>query len=244
MPVVLILPFILLFPVHPTLLAATAGDWQVLVPRLPDGYAAGQVAVRVRTVPIPPASAAHLVDGLAVRTGVAVTAAHGVRLEVALPADVHFTSLRAQVADGLVVEPEQRGFVGKVGGAVLSVLRLLLFGHLVSAADELAIPGTAWAMALGAPNPHEEMVRLTTGEELYVERGQKSFSDHGDFVVCRAMLALTPWTELVQVHVEGFDQVSGKNVSFQIPRIRIDGDPATEPTPGPIARETRVASVD
>ena len=139
-------------PVVPFAAAATAGEWQVLVPELPDGYRAGRVAVRVRTVALP---------------------------------------------------PEHRGFTGKVGHALLSILRLVLFGRLVSAADELAIPGTAWAAALGAPDGADEMVRLTTDDEFVVARGDRSFSDHGSFAVCRAMVALTPWTELVRVRLRG-----------------------------------------
>ena len=242
MPVFLLLPFILLLPVDSHVIATTAGDWQILVPRMPDGYGAGRIAVRVRTVALPEASVSALVDGLSARTGVAVTSAHGVRVEIVLPRDVQFESIRARVADGLVVQPEARGFVGRVGGALLSVLRIVLFGKLVAAADDLAIPGAAWAVALGAPDASDEMVRLTTADEFTVDRGQRAFSDHGDFVVCRAMFALTPWTELVEVDVRGIDLVSGDDVTFRIPRIRLDGLMRDVPTPAPLARTASVSA--
>lgn len=242
MNAVLLLPLFTLIPLLPVAPASTSGDWQILVPRLPDGYGPGRVAVRVRTSAVPPASAGALMDGLALRTGVAATAAHGVRIEVVLPDDVEFLGLDARVADGLVLAPEHRGVVRRIGDALLSVVRLLFFGRLVAAADDLALSGVAWASALGAPQGGDEMVRLTTADTFEVRRGHRSFSDHGDFVVCRAMFALTPWTELVQVRLRGLDRSSGREVEFRVPRIPLDG--VVEPeAPLPFAR-TAVAWSD
>lgn len=242
MNVVLLLPLLTLLPVLPSAPASTSGDWQILVPRLPDGHGPGRIAVRVRTVAVPAATTGALVDGLALRTGVAATAAHGVRIEVVLPAGVDFLGLHARVADGLVLAPEHRGVVRRFGDALLSVVRLLFFGRLVAAADDLALSGIAWAHALGAPEGTDEMVRLTTADTFEVRRGHRAFSDHGDFVVCRAMFALTPWTELVQVRLRGLDRSSGREIEFGVPRIAFDG--VVEPAvPLPLAR-TAVAWSD
>jgi len=224
----LFLPFLLVSPVEFT---STGGDWQFLVPQMPEGHRAGRIAVRVQLVAIPSSSTTAFIEKLSMRTGIGSTSAQGVRIEVAVPTDVEFTALHATVADGLVLQQQQRSFLGRVGGALLSIFRLLLIGKLVAVTDDLTIPSTTWALALGAPESDDGTVHLNTGDQLVVQRGQEAFTDHGEFVVCRAMLALTPWTELVQVRVRGIDRVSGRSVEFLIPRLGLGSELAPESGP-------------
>lgn len=242
MSAVLVLPIVLFLPIAPVTTFAGANDWQILVPRLEGGHPAGRVAFRVSTVTLPSANTGAFVEGLALRTGVAVTRTHGLRLEIVLPPDVEFTSIRAHVADGLVLGPASRGVASRVGHALLGVLRILLFGQLVSAADDLAIPGAAWAVALGAPEVDEELVRLNSSNVFFVERGQRAFTDHGDFVVCRAMMAYTPWTELVGIELRGFDRRSGDDVRYTISRLPLAAARRPPAEPLPIARAVSFGS--
>ena len=122
------------------------------------------------------------------------------------------------------------------GGALLSILRLILVGQLIDAADDLAVSGVAWAAALGIPSPDDELVKLSTSEALTVRRGASTFSDHGEFSVCRAMLALSPWTELVELRLRGRDLTTGKEVAFLIPRLQLHGEAMPEPDTTDAAR--------
>lgn len=205
------------------------GSFDSVVPRLPGGYDAGRVSIRVHTVAMPEASSPALVGEVVSRTGLMITETQGARIEVILPEDVEFESMRARIVDGLVLQPQERSFIGKVGNALVSLLRMLLVGRLISATDDLVVPGAAWAMALGAPDPQDELVRLSTSETLFVDREASSFSDHGPFVVCRAMLALSPWTELVDIQLRCTDRVSGKMVEFLIPRLALHHNETPEP---------------
>lgn len=203
----------------PTPVETPRGSFDSVVPRLPGGYGPGRVSIRVLTVPMPASGSAGLVGDLFARTGLPITGTEGVRVEIMVPGDVRFESLRADVVDGLVLEPERRSFLARVGNALVSLLRILFVGRLVSSADELAIPGAVWATALGAPNAEEEIVRLSTSEQLSIDRDASAFSDHGDRVVYRTMLALSPWTELVDVQLSCTDRTSGARVGFTIPRL-------------------------
>ena len=205
-----------------------------VVPRLPDGYGPGRVSIRVHATAIPTAATDALVGDLFSRTGLAITETQGVRIEIVVPEEVRFESIEARVVDGLVLQPEKRSLLGRVGSAVLSILRILLVGQLIDAADELAVSGVAWAAALGIPDPDDELVKLSTSEKLSIERGADMFSDHGSFSVCRAMLALSPWTELVEVELRGRDRTTGEEVAFFIPRLPLHG----EERPVPEANET------
>lgn len=205
-----------------------------VVPRLPDGYGPGRVSIRVHTTAIPEAASIGLVGELFARTGLAITETQGVRIEVVVPDDVRFDAIEARIVDGLVLEPEKRSFIGRVGSAFLSLLRILLVGKLVDAADELALPGVAWATALGMSNPGDELVKLSTSDRLLVERESENFSDHGQFSVCRTMLALSPWSELVEVQLRGRDRTTGEEVAFLIPRLPL----RSSESPGPEAEES------
>lgn len=195
------------------------GSFDSVVPRLPGGYGTGRVALRVHAVPLPEASTPPLVGELISRTRMMITDAQGVRIEVVLPREVEFESIEARVVDGLVLEPQERSFLGRVGHAVVSLLRILLVGRLISATDDLAVSGAAWALALGVPDTEDELVRLSTSEALSIDRGESSFSDHGSFVVCRSMLAFSPWTELVDIQLRCRDRTTGRQVEFLIPRL-------------------------
>ena len=204
------------------------GTFDSVVPRLPGGYGPGQVSIRVHAVQMPQSSSNALVGDLVARTGVAVTETQGIRMEMVLPDDVDFESLRARVVDGLVLQPRQRSLLGRVGSAVVSLLRILLVGRLISATDDLAMSGAVWAAALGTTSAEDEIVRLSTTDELVVDRSAPTFSDHGEVVICRSMLALSPWTELVEIELRCRDLVSGKRVSFFIPRLPLHGNARQE----------------
>ena len=207
-----------------TAAGAPRGSFDSVVPRLPDGYGPGRVSIRVHTVPIPESVSPALVGDLFGRTGLPITEMQGVRIELLLPDEVEFASMQARVVDGLVLEPQRRSFLGRVGGVVVSLLRFLLVGRLISSADDLSLPGAAWAAALGAPDPDEELVRLSTSETLTIERGAGGFSDHGGVVVYRTVLALSPWTELVDLQLRCRDRTNGQTVEFLIPSLSLRGD--------------------
>jgi hypothetical protein len=211
--------------------ALPRATFESVVPRMPGGYGPGRVAIQVHTVPVPAPASPALVGDLIARSGVAITETQGVRIEVTLPEEVRFESLEARVVDGLVLESRQRSFFGHVGDALLSLLRILVVGRLISATDELTVPGAAWAAALGAPDAEEELVRLATSESLRVERDAPTFSDHGRFVVCRSVIALSPWTELVDIKLSCRDEVSGKPVAFLIPRLALHDYDTRDPDP-------------
>lgn len=231
--------FALLFLVAPATAQTPRGSFDSVVPSLPDGYGTGRVSIRVHAVPLPQDSSSALAGDLFARTGVAITETHGVRIELVLPADLRFESMHARVVDGLVLQPEGRSFLGQVGSALVSLLRLLLVGRLVTATDDLVVSGAAWAAALGAPDPQEELVRLNSSETLSVDRSASAFSDHGAFVVCRALFAFSPWTELVDIQLRCTDQVTGKPVAFLIPRLSLHPEPDREPARG---AESRLAA--
>jgi hypothetical protein len=207
------------------------GSFDSVVPRLPGGYGPGRVCIRVHTVPLPEGASPALVGDLVARTGALITDTQGIRIEVVLPDDVEFISLEARVVDGLVLQPERKSLLRRVGSALVSLLRILLIGQFVSAADDLAVSGTVWAAALGAPDADDELVRLSTSDTLAFDRGMRTFSDHGRFVVCRAVAAFSPWTELVDVRIEGHDRTTGQKVALQIPRIPLHENevPGTAP---------------
>jgi hypothetical protein len=209
------------------------GSFDSVVPHLPGGYGPGRVSIRVHAVQLPETISAALVGDLVARTGVPITETQGVRIEITLPDDVRFASMQARVVDGLILEPQERSLLGRVGSALVSLLRLLLVGRMISAADELAIPGAAWAAALGAPDADEELVRLSTSETLSADRDASAFSEHGSRIVYRSMLALSAWTELVDIRLCCHDRVSGKPVAFFIPRVPLHADPATPKGPSP-----------
>lgn len=205
------------------------GIFDSVVPRLPDGYGPGRVAIRVHTVQMPQSALPTLVGDLVARTGMAITETQGVRIEVTLPDDVEFDSMQARIVDGLVLQPQRRSFLKRVGSTVVSLLRFLIVGRLISATDDLAISGAAWAVALGAPHPQDELLRLSTSDTLFVNRDASTFSDHGNFTVCRAMLALSPWTELVDIQLRCRDRTSGEQVAFIIPRLPLHDNATPEP---------------
>ncbi|RKZ07662.1 hypothetical protein DRQ32_09850 [bacterium] len=197
------------------------GTFDSIVPRLPGGYGSGPVSIRVHTVPLPESASPALVSDLISRTGTVFTETQGVRIEIVLPKDVDFESLQARVIDGLVLEPQRRSLIGHLGNALVSLLRILLVGQLVTATNDLAISGAAWAVALGAPNAEKELIRLSTSETLFVDREAATFSDHSGFVICRSMLAFSPWTELVNIELRCTDRTTGKEELFIIPRLAL-----------------------
>lgn len=219
------------------------GAFDSVVPLLPGGYASGRVSIHVYSVPMPQATPTELVGDLVARTGMPITESHGVRIQLTLPDDLRFESMEARVVDGLVLRPQGRSFIGRVGNALVSVLRLLFVGRLISATDELVVSGAVWAAALGSPDVADEVVRISTSEFLSLKRDAPTFSDHGNYVVLRSMLALSPWTELVDIQLTCFDRVSGKQVGFLIPRLSLHGEEEPESAPTRTT-SSRVAMAD
>jgi hypothetical protein len=205
------------------------GTFDSVVPRLPGGYGPGPVSIRVHTVEIPASASPTLVGDLIARTGVAITETQGARIELVLPDDVTFDSMRARIVDGLALQPQNRSFIGRVGDVLVSLLRILLVGRLVSATDELSVSGAVWTAALGAPSTEDELVRLSTSDTLHFDRDSSTFSDHAGIVVCRTMLGLSPWTELVDIELRCTDRVSGESVGFVIPRLPLHRNARPEP---------------
>jgi len=200
------------------------GSFDSVVPELPGGYGPGRVSIRVHAVQMPQSSSPALIGDLVARTGVTITETQGVRIEMTLPDDVRFESMRARVVDGLVLQPQQRSFIGRVGTVLVSLLRILLVGKLVSAADDLSVTGAVWATALGIPDTDDEIVRLSTSETLSFGRDASAFSDHDGVAIYRTMLALSPWTELTDIELRCTDQTSGEKVAFFIPRLVLHGN--------------------
>lgn len=205
------------------------GTFDSVVPRLPGGYGPGPVSIRVHTVELPASAMPALIGDLVARTGVAITETQGARIELVLPDDVTFESMQARIVDGLVLEPQSRSFIGRVGDVLVSLLRILLVGRLVSATDELSVSGAVWTAALGAPTTEDELIRLSTSDTLHFDRDSSTVSDHAGIVVCRTMLALSPWTELVDVELRCTDRVSGDSVGFVIPRLPLYRNVPPEP---------------
>ena len=165
------------------------------------------------------------------RTGLFGTELSSVRVEVTLPDGVRFESLEARLADGLVLERDA-SLLRAVGRAVRQVLRVLLLGQLVSAVDTLELPNSLWTLALGMPETGDEAVRVRATDRLRFARDDENTTDHGRFVVGRAVLALTPFSELIALRVHGRVEGTGESVVFDVPRFvvpRRDLSPFTAP---------------
>jgi len=184
----------------------------------------------VETFPLPAEAAlgSELLSDLALQTGVAGTEVRGIRLKIGLPAGYVFESVEVGAADARFLLRD-RGFLGTIGHVLSRALRFLLLGQLVSAGTDLEIPGAAWSLLLDAtPLGPEESVDLHAARHTRSERGDANTTDHGQFVVCRYLMAANPLSELVGIHVVAHDPVRDATVRYHLPRLKL---PAPEAAP-------------
>lgn len=194
----------------------------------------------VETFPLP---AAHTLDPslqshLALETGVAGTAVVGIRLKIGMPEGYLFESVELGTADAVFLLRD-RGFLGTVGHMLSRALRFLLLGQLVTAGTDLEIPGAAWSLLLDvSPLGPEESVDLHTSRRTHSRRGDANTTDHGEFVVCRFLVAANHLSELVGIHVEARDPHRDATVRYHLPRLKLP-DPGSIQPKAPADRSLR-----
>jgi len=157
-------------------------------------------------------------------TGVAGTDIVGIRLKIGIGRGYRFERLDAGIADGLFLV-EQRSFMSRVGGFLLHVARFLLLGQLVSAGSALEIPAQSWGLLVsGEPAADADTVELYTRSELSLEMDDRQATNHGDFVICRFILAANELSELVNLRVETRDRSNGDWLHYNLPRLELPRD--------------------
>lgn len=160
----------------------------------------------------------ELLGDLASSTGIAGTQLEGLRLRIALPNSFTFESVRMQIVDGAFLVREN-SFLDAVGGFLLRLARLLLFGRLVDVGDDLQVPSALWFVLLDGDPTRQEPISVKAEPVLFMKSGDERLSDHGEFVVCRMIAATSPFTELVGVEIELRDRNSGQRLRYSIPRL-------------------------
>lgn len=162
----------------------------------------------------------ELLSDLATRTGVAGTQLEGLRLRIALPLDFRVESVHMQVVDGIFLVRED-SFFSAVGGFLMRVARLLLFGQLVNVSDGLEVPSALWFVLLDGDPTKDEPVSVKTKQAISIDADDRRISDHGDFIVCRLIAATSPFTEIVGLEIRGRHRDSGERLRYLMPRLAI-----------------------
>jgi len=185
-----------------------------------DPAAPGQPEISLERYGLPGTLLAEneLLTDLASRTGVAGTQLEGLRLRIALPRAFEIDSIRMQIVDGVFLVREN-SFFGAVGGFLLRLARLMLFGQLVDVSDGLQVPSALWFVLLDGDPTKEEPVSVKAAPTISVKTGDKRLSDHGDFVICRMIAATSPFTEIVAMEIKVRDRSTGQQLRYVIPRL-------------------------
>jgi hypothetical protein len=177
--------------------------------------------VEIETFPVPASAAITpaTLGSLSTKTGIAGTEIVGIRLKIGLVDDHSLETLDLAVADGLFLV-ESRGFFSAAGHLLARIVRFLLLGQLVSAGSGLEIPAQSWSMLFGGASAEaSEMMDLYTRRELSVRGGDASITHHGDFIVCRFLIAANQLTELVDVRIKTRHRRTQDWLSYRIPRL-------------------------
>lgn len=157
-------------------------------------------------------------DMLSSEVGVAGTHLVGMRAIVTVPRHLRFERMEVDVADGLFLVHEKSRW-RSVGRFLLTVTRWLLIGRLVSDGDNLEVSATAWTVLLGNETLERRAVTLDTRQHTAIDRDDEMATYHGQFVVCRMVIARNEISELVNMTIWASERQSGQPVRFVIPRL-------------------------
>lgn len=179
--------------------------------------------VQIETFPVPasttitPATLAKL----SAETGIAGTEIVGIRLKVGMVEGHALEQLELGVADGLFLV-SQRGFFSSAGHFLIQIFRFLLLGQLVSAGSGLEIPAQSWSLLLeGQVGDGGEMMNLYTRRVLTMDGDDENITDHGEFVVCRFLIAANQLSELVDLRIRTKHRRTKDWLSYRIPRMTL-----------------------
>lgn len=211
---------------------ALGQDWSA-------GVVAPHVSIERYELPVGLLADDELLGELEAMTGVAGTTLSGVRVRVAMPAGYRFDGLTGSIADGLLLE-RRGGFVHGLRQVLAHIARLLLFGKLVDATDELELPSSVWFLMLDGDPSEQADVDVSTTESIDIDPDDGRVTNHGDYVVCRLMVAASALTELVQLEIRGRNDATGRRVNYKIPRLVVPVA-QREPVPGAAGRRDPLA---
>jgi hypothetical protein len=179
------------------------------LPRLP------VLSAEVYPLPDNGSDAAELGKLLSRQTGVRDTHAVGVRVRVEMPPGYKFQGLSGSFADAVLLVPEDS--MWKASGRFLqSVLRFLLLGQIVSAAQPLEIPLEMWMLFFNGDPRGEGSVTLQSSTKLELNRGDSRVTDHGDYVVLRILVGTNSVSELVGIEIEATQFKTGNQAWFRV----------------------------
>lgn len=176
---------------------------------------------QVETFPVPQAGAMTptVLANLSAETGIAGTEIVGLRVKVGLAEGHRLETLELAIADGRFLVHD-RGFLESAGQFLLRVLRFLLLGQLVTAGSGLEIPAQSWSVLFGGNAVDgSEMLDLYTKRDLTLKGNDSAITNHGEFIVCRFLVAANQLSELVNVQIRTKDPRTRDWLSYHIPRV-------------------------
>jgi hypothetical protein len=158
---------------------------------------------------------------LSSEVGVADTRLVGMRVIVSVPHHLRFERMEVQIADGLFLVHESSKWKS-VGRFLMGVARWLLIGRLVSnGGDDLQVSATAWTLLLGNEQLVHDSVVLDPRDHATIDRDDSMATNHGDFMVCRMVMAKNPMSELINMTIWATELDDGQPVRFVIPRLKL-----------------------
>ena len=185
-----------------------------------------QVRLRSYTLPRDLRQQNGVEDMLSDEVGVAGTHLVGMRVILSVPQHLRFDRLEVEVADGLFLVQEKSKWKA-VGRVVMDVARFLLIGRLFGGrGDDLELSATAWTVLMGNERLENEAVNIDTRDRTTIERDDDMTTNHGEFVVCRMVMAMNDMSELINMTIWATKLDSGEPVRFRIPRMLLPDEDA------------------